>query len=47
MAVIGEQFDVGDELCGVGISIRYAEDCISLWTRTAEVCLLLLLLFVV
>ncbi len=35
LAVIGEQFEVGDEICGAVISIRYQEDILSLWTRTA------------
>jgi translation initiation factor 4E len=35
LGVIGEQFEVGDEICGAVISIRYQEDIISLWTRNA------------
>lgn len=36
LAVIGEQLDVGDEICGVGVSMRYNEDILSVWTRTAS-----------
>ena len=35
LAILGEQFIVGDEICGVVISIRSNEDIISLWNRTA------------
>ena len=35
LAVIGEQFDVGDEICGVVLSVRPHEDILALWTRTA------------
>ncbi|PRP86703.1 hypothetical protein PROFUN_02852 [Planoprotostelium fungivorum] len=35
LAIIGEQFDVGEDLCGVIISIRYQEDIISIWNRDA------------
>ncbi|KAL1917632.1 uncharacterized protein VTP21DRAFT_4025 [Calcarisporiella thermophila] len=36
LAVIGEQFDVGDEICGLVISIRSSEDILSLWNRSAN-----------
>jgi len=36
LGVVGEQFDVGDEICGIVISIRYNEDIISLWNRNAN-----------
>ena len=35
-ALIGEQFDPCSEVCGASISVRYQEDVISLWVRTAE-----------
>lgn len=35
MAMLGEQFMVGDELCGAVISIRFQEDLIAVWHRTA------------
>ena len=36
MAVIGEQFDVGDEICGIVLSIRNSKDILSLWNRSAN-----------
>eukprot|EP00730_Choanoeca_flexa_P016855 TRINITY_DN8044_c0_g1_i3.p1 TRINITY_DN8044_c0_g1~~TRINITY_DN8044_c0_g1_i3.p1 ORF type:complete len:197 (+),score=33.40 TRINITY_DN8044_c0_g1_i3:155-745(+) len=36
MAVIGEQFEDSDDLCGVVLTIRPYEDIISLWNATAE-----------
>ena len=36
MAMLGEQFMVGDEICGAVVSIRYQEDIISVWNRTAN-----------
>ncbi|CAM9708071.1 unnamed protein product, partial [Phaeothamnion confervicola] len=36
LAVIGEQFDVGNEICGCVVSVRYNEDIISLWNRNAD-----------
>lgn len=36
LAIIGEQFDVGDEICGAVISVRAAEDILSVWTKTAD-----------
>ncbi|KAK4266204.1 hypothetical protein QN277_027161 [Acacia crassicarpa] len=35
MALIGEQFDEGDDICGVVASVRQRQDKISLWTKTA------------
>lgn len=36
MALIGEQFDEADEICGVVASVRPGakQDKLSLWTRT-------------
>ncbi|KAG0318846.1 Eukaryotic translation initiation factor 4E type 2 [Dissophora globulifera] len=36
MAVIGDQFNVGDEICGVVLSIRSTEDILSLWNQSAD-----------
>ncbi len=36
LAVLGEQFIVGNEICGVVISIRPVEDIIAIWNKTAE-----------
>jgi len=35
LAVLGEQFNVGDEICGAGVSTRQKKDCISLWHKTS------------
>ncbi|GMT05532.1 hypothetical protein PENTCL1PPCAC_27706, partial [Pristionchus entomophagus] len=35
VTIIGEQFMVGDEICGAVCSIRNQEDIISLWNKTA------------
>lgn len=35
LAMLGEQFMVGEEICGCVISVRYQEDILSLWNRTA------------
>ncbi len=36
MALVGEQFDTGHELCGVVLSVRYREDKIAVWNRNAD-----------
>lgn len=37
LAIVGEQFaGVGNEICGVVISIRYQEDILSVWNRDAN-----------
>ena len=35
MAMLGEQFMVGEEICGAVVSIRFQEDIISIWNRSA------------
>jgi hypothetical protein len=35
LACIGEQFEEGDEVCGVTVNIRAGKDRIELWTKTA------------
>ncbi|KPI99459.1 Eukaryotic translation initiation factor 4E type 2 [Papilio xuthus] len=35
MAMLGEQFMVGPELCGIVLSVRYLEDHLAVWHRTA------------
>ncbi|OIW07658.1 hypothetical protein TanjilG_07700 [Lupinus angustifolius] len=35
MALIGEQFDDAEDICGVVASVRHRQDKISLWTKTA------------
>lgn len=36
IAVIGEQFDVGHEICGAVCSVRNGEDIISIWNKTHD-----------
>lgn len=35
MAMLGEQFMVGPELCGVVLSVRFQDDHLAVWHRTA------------
>lgn len=35
MALIGEQFDDAEDICGVVASVRPRQDKLSLWTKTA------------
>jgi hypothetical protein len=36
MALIGEQFDETEEICGIVASVRQRGDKLALWTRTAS-----------
>ena len=36
LAMLGEQFMVGEEICGAVVSVRFQEDTISIWNRTAS-----------
>lgn len=36
LAILGEQFMVGEEVCGAVVSIRFQEDIVSIWNRTAS-----------
>ncbi|XP_073479089.1 eukaryotic translation initiation factor 4E type 2-like isoform X1 [Aquarana catesbeiana] len=36
LAMVGEQFMVGEEICGVVVSIRFQEDILSIWNKTAN-----------
>jgi hypothetical protein len=36
LAILGEQFDVGDEICGAGVAMRQKKDCISLWNKNSS-----------
>lgn len=36
LAIIGESFLVGDEICGAVCSIRNQEDIVSVWNKTAD-----------
>ncbi|TQD78734.1 hypothetical protein C1H46_035738 [Malus baccata] len=35
LAIIGEQFDHGDEICGAVVNVRPRQEKISLWTKNA------------
>lgn len=44
LAMIGEQFDYGDEICGAVVNVRARQEKIALWTKNApneaaQVCL--------
>jgi translation initiation factor 4E len=36
LAIIGEQFGVGKEICGAVVSVRNSEDIISIWNRNSD-----------
>ncbi|KAE9598963.1 hypothetical protein Lal_00022381 [Lupinus albus] len=36
LAMIGEQFDHGDEICGAVVNVRSKQDKISIWTKNAS-----------
>lgn len=36
LAMLGEQFMVGEEICGAVVSIRFQEDIICVWNKTAS-----------
>ncbi|KAF2352977.1 Translation Initiation factor eIF- 4e [Trinorchestia longiramus] len=36
LAVVGEQFEVGDEICGIVMCIRNQEDTLAIWNKTAS-----------
>ncbi|GMN43412.1 hypothetical protein TIFTF001_012617 [Ficus carica] len=36
LAMIGEQFDHGDEICGAVVNVRVRQDKISIWTKNAS-----------
>ena len=36
MACIGEQFQEGDEICGIVINVRARQDRLCMWTKTAS-----------
>lgn len=36
LAILGEQFMVGDEICGAVVSIRFQEDIIAIWNKTSS-----------
>ncbi|KAH0509399.1 Eukaryotic translation initiation factor 4E type 2 [Microtus ochrogaster] len=36
LAMLGEQFMVGEEICGAVVSVRFQEDIISIWNKTTS-----------
>lgn len=36
LALVGDQLDYGDDLCGAVLSIRHDEDLVSVWNRDAS-----------
>eukprot|EP00246_Nothoceros_aenigmaticus_P014725 TRINITY_DN5794_c0_g1_i1.p1 TRINITY_DN5794_c0_g1~~TRINITY_DN5794_c0_g1_i1.p1 ORF type:complete len:220 (+),score=39.65 TRINITY_DN5794_c0_g1_i1:155-814(+) len=36
LAMIGEQFDEGEEICGAVVSVRARQDKLALWTKNAQ-----------
>uniref|UniRef100_A0A9L0KGX3 Eukaryotic translation initiation factor 4E family member 2 n=1 Tax=Equus asinus TaxID=9793 RepID=A0A9L0KGX3_EQUAS len=36
LAMLGEQFMVGEEICGAVVSVQFQEDIISMWNKTAS-----------
>ncbi|AWO97415.1 Phosphatidylinositol-4-5-bisphosphate 3-kinase catalytic subunit alpha [Scophthalmus maximus] len=36
LAMVGEQFMVGEEICGAVVSIRFQEDILSIWNKTSN-----------
>uniref|UniRef100_A0A8I3WQW0 Eukaryotic translation initiation factor 4E type 2 n=1 Tax=Callithrix jacchus TaxID=9483 RepID=A0A8I3WQW0_CALJA len=36
LAMLGEQFMVGEEICGAVVSVSFQEDIISIWNKTAS-----------
>ncbi|KAG6541278.1 hypothetical protein Mapa_017329 [Marchantia paleacea] len=36
LAIIGDQLDYGDSVCGAVLSIRYGEDILSVWNKNAS-----------
>ena len=36
LCMIGEQFDVTNEICGIAVSVRTVEDIFSVWVRSGQ-----------
>jgi len=36
LALIGEQFEVTEDICGIQVSNRFSEDLILVWNRSAQ-----------
>lgn len=35
LALVGDQLDYGDNICGAVLSVRFNEDIVSVWNRNA------------
>jgi Eukaryotic initiation factor 4E len=36
LAMIGEQFEYGDEICGAVVSVRGKQERVAIWTKNAS-----------
>ena len=36
LAVVGNQYEQPTDVCGIVVSVRYQEDIVSLWNRSAK-----------
>ncbi|KAK8962607.1 Eukaryotic translation initiation factor NCBP [Platanthera guangdongensis] len=36
LALVGDQLDYGEDICGIVLSIRFNEDILSIWNRNAS-----------
>lgn len=36
LALVGDQLDYGENICGAVLSIRFNEDIVSIWNRNAS-----------
>jgi translation initiation factor 4E len=36
LAVVGDSFNLGDEICGVVLAIKHSEDVVSIWTKNSQ-----------
>lgn len=36
LAMLGEQFMVGEEICGAVVSVRHQEDIVSIWNQNSS-----------
>lgn len=36
LALVGDQLDYGDDVCGIVLSVRFGEDILSVWNRNAS-----------
>jgi translation initiation factor 4E len=36
LALVGEQFDLGAEICGAVLSVRFHDETLSIWNRSGD-----------